>query len=483
MPMTWIYGVVLVVVGSIGNNLGNNLVSLGHKDHQEKTIAKCGDMSMNTEVSETGNSTKVEEKESCCSWCNIGRIVFVIGSLFTFASFAFGAQSLIASLESVQFVSNVFFVHYVHHEAITTRMLIATISIVVGNILVVIFAEHKAQTYTSDEMIYLYKTNYIYHGYMVIAFFAWALTAWIFEKYHHARMIKRELLWQHSFVEPFCYSVSSAIIGTQAVLNSKCLALLLDSTSRGEKEEFEFWYVYFILGTWLLLVSYWLARLDGGLALFPPMFIIPVMQVFFVFFAILCGGIYFQEFVHFTLVQYIGFIVGVSLILGGVYGLAPVDMKLYVPGDPAAPAPVKMVATCGGGHCVVHSEAVLTDKQRDLESAELDEQLQAILSLKPQPDQHPDINLFSAAVQPGGEDENIPPSFDAGNPASARAGGASKKNRRVVKRPLSVETVALPPVQVRGSAEHYNHATASGATPSGSPPREENAPAIELAAR
>jgi hypothetical protein len=412
----------------------------------------------------------------------VGRVVFVVGSLFTFASFAFGAQSLIASLESVQFVSNVFFVHYVHHEAITMRMLIATISIVVGNVLVVIFAEHAAQQYTSDDMIYLYKTNNIYHGYMVLAFLLWCFTAWVFEKYHHARMVKRELLWNHSFVEPFCYAVSSAIVGTQAVLNSKCLAMLLDSTSRGDKEEFEFWYFYFILGTWLVLVSYWLARLDGGLALFPPMFIIPVMQVFFVFFAILCGGIYFQEFVHFSLVQYIGFIIGVSMILCGVYGLAPVDMKLYVPGDPAAPAPVKVACALTG---LVHSENVLTDKERDLENAEMDMELQAILSLKPQPEQHPDINLFSASVQPAAGDEEMgPPSFDVNGTAPARTGGTSKKNRRVVKRPLNVETVALPPVQVRGSADHYNHhhAGTDNATPSGSPPREDNNPG-EVAAR
>ena len=108
------------------------------------------------DLSEMNTSVKPEEKESLCSWCMIGRIVFVLGSLFSFASFAFAAQSLIASLESVQFVSNVVFVHYVHHEVVTRRMFLATLSIVLGNILVVIFASHKAQKFTSDDMIYLY---------------------------------------------------------------------------------------------------------------------------------------------------------------------------------------------------------------------------------------------------------------------------------------------------------------------------------------
>ena len=63
-------------------------------------------------------------------------------------------------------------------------------------------------------------------------------------------------------------------------------------------------------------MAYWLRRLDKGLELFPPLFIIPVLQVFFVFFAIMCGGVYFEEFIGFTYQQYIGFVIGVVMILG-----------------------------------------------------------------------------------------------------------------------------------------------------------------------
>eukprot|EP01032_Pedospumella_encystans_P009842 gene9842-11555_t len=182
--MSYVYGVILVIVGSVGNNLGNNLVSLGHKNQHDKKCSSGessalnkGDSTPAAENSEMVASDKMSE-EACLSWTNVGRIVFVIGSLFTFASFAFGAQSLIASLESVQFVSNVVFVYYVHREAITRRMLIATLSIVGGNVLVVVFGEHSAKKFTSDEMIHLYKTNNVYHGYMVLAFILWAITAY-----------------------------------------------------------------------------------------------------------------------------------------------------------------------------------------------------------------------------------------------------------------------------------------------------------------
>lgn len=76
------------------------------------------------------------------------------------------------------------------------------------------------------------------------------------------------------------------------VLLSKCMSMLIQVTSRGIENEFKKPTVYVILVVWLVLVQYWLNRLLTGLALFSPLFIIPVMQAFFVFFAILSGGVY-----------------------------------------------------------------------------------------------------------------------------------------------------------------------------------------------
>jgi len=345
----YIIGVILVIFGSLGNNLGNNLVSLSHEQNRETIVnekKKKSDALKESESEKTLTvkddnkndldiSSKVEvEKPARTDYRILGTIIFIFGNLFTFASFGFGAQSLLASLESIQFVSNLFFARYVHHETVSFRMIAATLSIVAGNILVVIFAEHSALLITSNQMIHLYVTNNIYHGYMVAAFFVYVITTYTYLHYYKSRVVLRHpLLWNHSFVEPFCYAASSAIIGTQAVLKSKCMALLIQVTLRGIKNEFESWYIYFILAIWLLLVSYWLNRLDKGLMLYPPLFIIPVMQVFFVFFAIICGGLYFQEFLAFSTIQFIGFTIGVVMILSGVYGLAPTDMVLKLPAE------------------------------------------------------------------------------------------------------------------------------------------------------
>lgn len=451
------YGVFLAIIGAVGENVGNHLVSFGHKQHHKKGEVKCvlsvADASAMTEHTDhsSPNSSEIASSEPLLSWCNLGRIIFVLAALFTFGAFAFGAQSLVASLGSIQFVSNVFCVWYIQGEPVTVRMMIATAAIVAGNVLVVIFGSQAAVEYTSVDMIELYKENYPYHAYMGIALVLWVITSYVYMVYHDSRMKKRVLLWHHSFLEPFCYAMSSAIVGTQAVLNAKCMALLLDVTLQGVKNEFETWYLYFILATWLLLVSYWLKRLDDGLAMFPPAFIIPVMQVFFVFFAIVCGGIYFEEFVDFTPGQFAGFFIGVALILGGVVGLAPVGMQLHVPGDPAAPADAK-IALCDATSATVHPE--FGQSISDLESLELDRKIDDKLSLKPLPVPGlEEIPLFPVAAVPvlGPADEkNLTgrtdiPSFDA-EVGSTRS--TPKPGRKVVKRPSCElrETVALPPV-------------------------------------
>jgi hypothetical protein len=61
-----------------------------------------------------------------------GIALFALGNVFNFVSFGFAAQSLLAALGSVQFVSNVVFARLVLKEAVTWRVLCATALIVTG---------------------------------------------------------------------------------------------------------------------------------------------------------------------------------------------------------------------------------------------------------------------------------------------------------------------------------------------------------------
>lgn len=381
---TWVLGILLILIGSLGNNLGNNLVSLAHS--QEKQLNKTEkiieegkskkqqqqqqtedkhedtdkeiDYTIATEGSSFHKSTKttvlcnetkiVENKPwyKKISLRTLGTLIFVFGNLFTFAAFGFGAQSLLAALESVQFVSNVFFAKFVHKEKITVSMVLATISICAGDVLVVVFSNQDVVLLDSYQMIALYEYNTSYHAYLAIVGFLWIVNHFTYYHYYKVRMVQRRLLWAHSFIEPFTYAVSSAIIGTQAVLLSKCMSMLIQVSAYGN-DQFTYFFVYLVLFCWIVLVAFWLRRLDLGLSLYPPLFIIPVLQVFFILFAIMCGGVYFEEFDTFKESQFIGFAIGVVMILAGVFGLAPKDTKLQIPTDGDEPIECDLEAKGG----------------------------------------------------------------------------------------------------------------------------------------
>jgi hypothetical protein len=205
----WVLGIILIIAGSLGNNLGNNLVSLDHAQKREDCKKKKRKTRLDStdyndceqaetdrnENSEIGSPKKEDETAPRKSYRVIGTVIFIFGNLFTFGSFGFGAQSLLASLESIQFVSNLFFAKYVHKETCTRRMMVATLSIIVGNVLVVIFSVHQAKVFTSNQMIHLYVVNTGYHAYMVLAFFIWLV---IF--FHDLKKLKKTEIFFFNFL-------------------------------------------------------------------------------------------------------------------------------------------------------------------------------------------------------------------------------------------------------------------------------------------
>ena len=159
----WVLGVTLGLLGSVAINTGNNIQSLGLKalQSQEKVepeptaIVKrtsslpslpwqspCrgrGSILKSNSVpwlSPTRPKTHPVENEEefvvvkvgrkspfqSVTWV-IGTIIFVSGSLLNFVAFAYAAQSMLASLESVQFVTNLLFGKFLLGAHVTQTML------------------------------------------------------------------------------------------------------------------------------------------------------------------------------------------------------------------------------------------------------------------------------------------------------------------------------------------------------------------------
>ncbi len=260
-----------------------------------------------------------------------GTFFFVTGSLLNFVSFGFAAQSLLAALGSAQFISNVVFGYFILGETVTAMTVAATFVIIAGNAIVVYFSSHSATVYTADDLLSFYDTDFnIYAFVMIGCFVSFRLL------YHHLdkRVNVGEQIAHSNLFLPLLYTSSSAILGTQSVVQAKCLSILLRSTADGSNQLGNP-FTYGVLVAWLASTSFWLTRMNRALSMFDGLFVIPVLQVFWTFFSIVSGGIYFEEFDEFSPGQMVGFSFGVLVVFIGVYMLAPGAKEEEKVGDDA----------------------------------------------------------------------------------------------------------------------------------------------------
>ena len=177
-------------------------------------------------------------------------IVFVVANLANFASFAFAAQSLLAALGSIQFVSNVVFARLVNKERITRQTVVGTLVIVAGCIVLVLFGSHDSPVYTVDDLLALYG-NPGYIAYLcvgaTVAVASYGAFWWIRRKTG-----RRSLA---------LYVLFSAVVGTQSVLYGKSLSLLFRAALDGTNVA-KHWYSWVCLMAFLAAAVYWVRRFN-----------------------------------------------------------------------------------------------------------------------------------------------------------------------------------------------------------------------------
>lgn len=302
-------GILLGLAGSLFINTGNNLQSLGM--HQV----------------DIGGGQDELEPDLCKNktWV-IGTVVFINGALLNFASYGFAPQSTLASLESIQFVSNLFFGWYLLDKEISQKMMFGTSLTVGGTVLAVIFSsKDAAEIEDVEDLVQLWNNEFwIIYVFLLGAF---ALVLQLGYKRLEQKGKKKEEEKKGSSKElenimAVIYAVFSALFGTLSVVFAKLLAKLVELQGAGENI-FAHWYTYVTILSWLALMGFWLYRLNAALSLYNPLFIIPLLQANFIFFTIVSGGIYFQEFNYMIKLNWIGFVFGIFLMFVGIALLVP----------------------------------------------------------------------------------------------------------------------------------------------------------------
>ncbi|CAJ1953429.1 unnamed protein product [Sphenostylis stenocarpa] len=106
----WIVGAFINLFGSIAINFGTNLLKLGHNERERHLHGNDG----------VNGKMTLKPIIYFQSW-RIGIIFFFLGNCLNFISFGYAAQSLLAALGSVQFVSNIAFAYFVLNKMVTVK--------------------------------------------------------------------------------------------------------------------------------------------------------------------------------------------------------------------------------------------------------------------------------------------------------------------------------------------------------------------------
>ncbi|XP_019052485.1 PREDICTED: probable magnesium transporter NIPA8 isoform X3 [Nelumbo nucifera] len=312
----WVVGAFINLFGSVAINFGTNLLKLGHNQRERLSM-----------LDNDGVNGKIALKPIIYfqTW-RVGILFFSLGNCLNFISFGYAAQSLLAALGSIQFVSNIAFAYFVLNKMVTVKVLVATAFIVLGNIFLVAFGNLQSPVYTPEQLVEKYSN---------IIFLLYCLILALIVAIHHSIYRRGELMLAVSVNDlssywhmllPFSYAVVSGAVGSCSVLFAKSLSNLLRLTvSSGY--QLHSWFTYSMLLLFLSTAGFWMARLNEGLSLFDAILIVPMFQIAWTFFSIFTGFVYFQEYQVFDAIRTTMFILGMISVFIGISLLAPDEPK------------------------------------------------------------------------------------------------------------------------------------------------------------
>ncbi|KAE8666020.1 putative magnesium transporter NIPA8 [Hibiscus syriacus] len=186
----------------------------------------------------------------------LGILIFILGNCLNFISFGYAAQSLLAALGSVQFVSNIAFAYFVLNKMVTVKVLAGTTFIVLGNFFLVAFGNHQSPVYTPEQLAEKYSN---------MTFLLYCLILILVVAFHHYIYRRGEILLAFSghklrplwnMLLPFSYAVVSGAVGSCSVLFAKSLSNLL-RLAMSDGYQLHGWFTYSMILLFLSTAGFW----------------------------------------------------------------------------------------------------------------------------------------------------------------------------------------------------------------------------------
>jgi len=206
---------------------------------------------------------------------------------------AFGAQSVISALSSLVLVYNAIFCPWLLGEKIIKKEIFATLLIIGGVVLVVVFGSRSTNTFTLPQLYsqFLQAGPLLYFIVVIIAIASMYLSTKIIPKYRHERdylNLERGI----GRYTAFCYATIPALLSALNVLFAKIISELVEESITGNDQFASFVpYIFLILIIIFSIVQ--TSILQTALSLFSALFVIPNFQVVVTISSIIGGGIFF----------------------------------------------------------------------------------------------------------------------------------------------------------------------------------------------
>ena len=137
--------------------------------------------------------------------------IFTVFSLINFAALALAPASILTPLESIQFVTNVFYGKFINKAAITYKMYLGVACTVVGTALSVIFGAPGGGCH-SVEKLASFWTKPIWWTYLVTTIIVAAIAYAVHVTYGRRKRAGRPGP-AHQIISPITFAISSALAG------------------------------------------------------------------------------------------------------------------------------------------------------------------------------------------------------------------------------------------------------------------------------
>ncbi|KAF4324239.1 hypothetical protein BBO99_00000909 [Phytophthora kernoviae] len=288
----WVAGFLISLIFSVLNSVGINLQKL----------------------SMTRNDASEEKKATLKQplWM-LGFGLVCLGSLLDFVAFGMAPQTLLAPLAALSLVWNMLIAPIFHKEKVTRQNMLATAIIFTGVTLTVIFAGHSTPSYELDDLIRLYQQPAMYAYITLIVCFLGAL-------FYFCRYIEATHNYEDGLFHIICYGGIAGTFGGQSVLLAKSTVELLKSAIWGDSGFYMFtqFTSYVIVAGMGACLGFQIHFLNGGLARFDALVVVPVYQSFWILMSVLGGIMYFEEYVNMTRTQMLMFTIGGFVTILGI---------------------------------------------------------------------------------------------------------------------------------------------------------------------